>query len=313
MLTSKNRMRPAPLKTMRMQGSVFDNKRILPYLLIVPAGIWLVVTIFYPIVDGVRLSFLDVDIPIQGRHQNFVFLQNYIQMFSSGDFWQSFRITIVYTISFVAGSTILGLATALVMNIRFKGRGAARAAIIIPWAMPYVVAVLVWRWILDYHYGLLNYLLKDLLHLIVQPVNWIGDPTVAIVSVILIAIWKEFPIAALMFLAGLQSVPDELYEAAEVDGAGAWRKFTRVTLPLLRPISLTVILLLTIWGLKRVTVIYVLTKGGPVRATETLVIQSYLEAFNFFHMSYAAAVGTFMLVMSLLISIVYLRIGMGKD
>ncbi len=293
--------------------NVFNNKRSLPYLLILPATVWLGATIFYPILDGIRLSFLNVDIPIQGRKQDFVFLSNYIQMFSREDFWRSARITLVYTVSFVAGSVLLGLATALLMNLRFRARAVARAAIIIPWAMPYVVAVLVWRWILDYHYGFLNFFLKDVLHVIAGPVDWIGDPSVAIVSVIIIAIWKEFPVATLMFLAGLQSIPVELYEAAEVDGAGSWIKFRKVTLPLLRPVSLTVILLLTIWGLKRVTVIYVLTKGGPVRSTETLVIQSYLEAFNFFHMSYAAAVGTFMLVVSLVVSMIYLKIGMGKE
>jgi multiple sugar transport system permease protein len=280
--------------------------------LIIPATVWLGLTIFYPILDGVRLSFLDVDIPIRGRAQHFVFLRNYADMFSRADFWSSFRVTMIYTVCFVVGAALLGLLTALLLNLRFRWRTVARAAVIIPWAMPYVVAVLVWRWILDYHYGVLNFLLRDVLHVVSKPVDWVGNPTLALVSVIGIAIWKEFPIATLMFIAGLQSIPGELYEAAQVDGAGAWARFRNVTLPLLRPVSLTVVLLLTIWGLKRVTVIYVLTKGGPVRATETLVIQSYLEAFNFFHMSYAAAVGTFMLLVSLGISLVYLKLGMGR-
>jgi multiple sugar transport system permease protein len=298
---------------MRRLERFYDNKKILPYLLLVPVALWLAATIIYPILDGIRLSFFDVDIPMEGRKQNFVFLRNYLEMFAREDFWNSCRTTLVYTISFVAGSTVLGMASALLMNIPFRGKAIARAAIIIPWAMPYVVAALVWRWILDYHYGVLNFFLKDVVHLIASPIDWIGNPSVAIVSVIAIAIWKEFPIATLMFLAGLQSVPEELYEAAQVDGANEWMKFTRITLPSIRPITMTVLLLLTIWGLKRVTVIYVLTKGGPVRATETLVIQSYLQAFEFFHMSYAAAVGTFMLIVSLAISILYLKIGMGRE
>jgi multiple sugar transport system permease protein len=294
-------------------GELLNSKKVLPYLLIIPATVWLGLTIFYPILDGIRLSFLDVDIPIRGRAQHFVFLRNYAEMFSRADFWNSLRVTMIYTVCFVVGAAFLGLLSALLLNLRFRWRTVARAAVIIPWAMPYVVAVLVWRWILDYHYGVLNFFLRGVIGAVSKPVDWVGNPTLALVSVIAIAVWKEFPIATLMFTAGLQSIPGEFYEAAQVDGANAWARFRNVTLPLLRPVSLTVVLLLTIWGLKRVTVIYVLTKGGPVRATETLVIQSYLEAFNFFHMSYAAAVGTFMLIVSLGISIIYLRIGMARE
>jgi multiple sugar transport system permease protein len=129
----------------------------------------------------------------------------------------------------------------------------------------------------------------------------------------MITIWKEFPIATVMYLAGLQAIPLELYEAAEVDGANNIRKFFHITLPQLKPVNTIVILLLIIWGLKRVTAIYVLTKGGPAMATQTLVIQSYLNAFSFFKMSYAATIGTFMLVFSLIISIVYLKLTLGRS
>jgi multiple sugar transport system permease protein len=289
---------------------VFNNKKILPYFLIIPTLLWLAFTIFYPIFDGIRLSFFDVKIPIIGRESNFIFLDNYIAMFKNYDFWQSLRVTVVYTVLFVAGTITIGILIALLLNMKFKGRAVVRALVIIPWAMPYVVAVLVWRWMLDYQFGVINYILKDVFHLISTPIEWIGDPKIAIFTVALIAIWKEFPIPAVMYLAGLQTIPRDLYEAAEVDGANPRQRFFHITLPLLKPVNVIVILLLTIWAFKRVIVIYVLTKGGPARSTETLVIQSYLEGFKFFNMSYGAAIGTFMLIVSLFISIFYLRMSL---
>lgn len=290
--------------------NILNNKKILPYILISPVAISLIFTIFYPIFDGIRISFFDIKIPMPGRPANFIGFDNYKEMFSRPEFWGSFKTTIIYTFLFVLGSAILGILTALLLNLDFKGRAIARAAIIIPWAMPYVVAVLVWRWILDYNFGILNYILKDVFHFISEPIAWTSDIRIVLFTVIIIAVWKEFPIATVMYLAALQTVPNDLYEAAEVDGATSFQKFKHITLPMLKSVNYTVLLLLTIWGFKRVTAIYVLTKGGPARATETLVIQSYLEAFNFFHASYGAAIGTFMLVVSLIISIIYLRIGL---
>jgi multiple sugar transport system permease protein len=293
--------------------SIFNNKKILPYILLIPVILWLGFAIFYPIFDGIRLSFYDVKVPMIGKKANFIFLDNYIEMFQRADFRHSLRVTVSYTVLFLVGTVLMGLGTALLLNANFKGRSGARAAIIIPWAMPYVVAVLVWRWILDYHAGILNYILKDVLHLVSKPIEWTLDPKIAIYTVVIIAIWKEFPIATVMYLAGLQTIPRHLYEVADIDGANAIHKFFRITLPLLKPVNVILILLLTVWAFKRVTVIYVLTKGGPARATETLVIQSYLQAFNFFHMSYGAAIGTFMLVVSLIMSIIYLKIGLKSE
>ncbi len=285
-----------------------NNKRTLPYLLIAPVSVWLGLTIFYPILDGVRLSFFDTQIPISGRRSNFVFLANYVEMFSRPEFWHSFRVTLVYTLSFVLGCVVVGFLIAMLLNINFKGRVVARSAIIVPWAMPYVVSVLVFRWILDYNFGFANYVLKDVFHVVAHPIAWITSKNTALFTVIMIAIWKEFPIAAVMYLAGLQTIPEDLHDAARVDGASRLQRLFRITLPLLGPVNRIVILLLTIWSFKRVTVIYVLTKGGPARATETLVIQSYLQAFNFFHMSYSAAIGTFMLAVSFVFSLLYLRL-----
>lgn len=298
---------------MKKLENILNNKKILPYILIFPVTAALLFTIFYPVVDGIKLSFFDVKIPILGKAANFIGFANYKEMFSRPEFWGSFKITIIYTFLFVLGSAVLGVLTALLLNLKFKGRAIARAAIIVPWAMPYIVAVLVWRWILDYNFGVLNFILKDIFHLINKPIAWGSDPRIVLFSVIIIAIWKEFPIATVMYLAALQTVPKDLYEAAEVDGASNRSKFFHITLPMLKSVNYTVLLLLTIWGFKRVTVIYVLTKGGPARATETLVIQSYLEAFSFFHTSYGAAIGTFMLIVSLIISIIYLRIGLRSE
>ncbi len=298
---------------MKRFENILNNKKILPYILIFPVVATLLFTIFYPLLDGIRISFFDIKIPIIGKESNFIGFENYKEMFGRPEFWGSFKTTIIYTFLFVVGSAIFGILTALLLNLEFRGRAIARAAIIIPWAMPYIVAVLVWRWILDYNFGVLNFILKDILHLINEPIAWASDPRIVLFTVIMIAIWKEFPIATVMYLAALQTVPKDLYEAAEVDGASNFKKFIHITLPMLKSVNYTVLLLLTIWGFKRVTVIYVLTKGGPARATETLVIQSYLEAFSFFHTSYGAAIGTFMLVVSLIISIIYLKVGLKSN
>jgi len=291
---------------------LLNNKKILPYLLILPVSIWLGLTIFYPIFDGIRLSFLNIDIPSVGKEADFVFIDNYIKMFNDSVFWHSFRVTLIYAALFVIGTTLISISIALFLNLKFKGRAIFRTLIILPWAVPYVVAVLVWRWILDYNFGIINFILKDVLHIVSENIEWMLNPKIAIFTVVIITIWKEFPIAAVMYLAGLQAIPLELYEAASVDGANNIRKFFHITLPQLKPVNTIVILLLTIWGLKRVTAIYVLTKGGPAMATQTLVIQSYLNAFSFFKMSYAATIGVFMLVLSLIISLIYLKLTLGK-
>jgi multiple sugar transport system permease protein len=282
---------------------------ILPYLLILPTLIWLGSVIFYPIFEGIRLSLYDVKGVMIGEKYVFLGLKNYADVLSDPYFWKSLRITLIYTLALTCGSISIGFVTALILNERFHCRGIARTLFIIPWAIPYVAAILVWRWILDYNFGVLNYFLK-VLHLTSKNIGWYLEPNYALFSVILIAIWKEFPLATVMFLAGLQAIPTQQYEAAEIDGCGYLAKLRFITLPSLSSISKILILLTIIWSFRRVTVIYVLTQGGPSRATETLVIKTFNEAFSFFRMGYGSAIGTTMLILTLIFSAVYMFIFM---
>jgi len=208
----------------------------------------------------------------------------------------------------VTGSYAVGLAGAILLNKPFQGRALARTLIIIPWAVPSVVTVLIWNWMLDTNYGVINYFLQTL-HLIDANLQWRAKPDLAQISVIAVTVWSTYPVALVMLLAGLQSIPRDLYEAAAVDGSNAWQRFRHITWPGLAPVNLVVILLLSLLAFTRVvTIIYVMTAGGPAGATETLPIQTYLQAFKFFRMGYASAIGTVVLVIAVIFSVIYLNV-----
>jgi multiple sugar transport system permease protein len=221
-------------------------------------------------------------------------------------FWASARVTVVYTIGVVVGSYIVGLLCALLLNQAFRLRALARTLIIIPWAVPQVVTVLIWNWMLDANYGVINYLLQTL-HLIDSNLQWRAMPDLAMISIVGVTIWSTYPVSLVMLLAGLQSIPRDLYEAAAVDGSNAWQRFWHITWPGLAPVNAVLILLLSLLAFTRVvTIIYVMTAGGPAGATETLPIQTYLQAFKFFRMGYASAIGTVVLAIAVIFSLIYL-------
>lgn len=235
-------------------------------------------------------------------------IQNYVQLFRDPAFTHSLLVSAVFTGASVAGTYGAGLATALLLHARFPGRGLLGAATIVPWAMPYVAAAMIWSWLLDYQYGLLTYLLS-LAGLVRGRVGWLTDPRLALWAVIVVQVWKLFPLAAVFLLAGLKTIPDEQREAARVDGAGALRTFRHVVLPGLRPITAVLVLLLTIWVFGRsFTVIYVLTGGGPVDATQTLVLLTFQLGFTLFHLNLAAALGTVIMVISGVFALLYWRL-----
>lgn len=273
----------------------------LPYLLVLPALLVLALVYFYPILKGIILSFTSAKFVEQAP---FVGLQNYLRMMNDPDFWYSCKVTVVYSLFYVVGVFGIGLATALLLNAKFKGRPLARTLLIIPYAIPDIAAVAVWTWLFDYQYGVINYILKGL-GLITQPVQWLANPNVAMFAVLLVSIWRLFPFHSLALLSALQGVPEELYESAELDGATGIKKFFYVTLPSISGIMGILILLTIIWSFQRFTIIWALTQGGPSRATESLVIQVYLKAFKYYQMGYAGAIGTVMIVFLMFITIGY--------
>ncbi len=291
------------------------HKRIdlFPYLLILPAFVVIGAVLFYPVLKAIEISFRSYYLPsVAVSGTPFAGLSNYAAIFQSPYFWQALFFTGMYTVCSVVGVYLLALGVALLLNDEFRGRGVFRALAIVPWAVPYVVAALTWIWLFDIQFGVLNSLLLKT-GLSQKAIPWLLDPSWSKVSVTIVTVWKQFPFAAIMLLAALQGIPRELYEAADVDGAGPWRKFRSVTMPGLHNVSVLVILLTSIQVFKLFTVVYLLTGGGPGRATETLVVQTYLEAFSTFDMGRASAIGVVTLVLILLLSYVLIRFGYREE
>lgn len=254
-----------------------------------------------PVLKGLDLSFTDTQLLNPGGG-SYVGLDNYLGLLSSDAFYKSVVTTLVYTLFTVVGSLLLGLASAVVLNRAFPGRVFARAIIIMPWAVPTVAVVLVFRWIFNDSIGIAN---QGLGVLGIGSKGWLTDPGYGMVSVLIATIWKVSPFVMLVILAALQSVPDELYEATQVDGADALSAFKSIVLPFLMPTLRIVGLLMAIWSFRRFEIIWLLTGGGPVDATNTIVINVYRQAFNNSQLGLAAAVGMLGLLLSLIVTVVY--------
>jgi multiple sugar transport system permease protein len=220
------------------------------------------------------------------------------------DLLEGIRLTLLYSVGAIGGEYLLGLGTALALNARFGGRTLARALIVFPWAIPTVVAVVVWLWMLNPDFGVVNYALIQL-RVIRKPIKWISNPSTAMSAVIVTTIWKNYPIATLMLLAGLQTIPKQLYEAANIDGANRLQRFRHVTFPSLAAVNTILLILLLIWGIGKLVFILLMTQGGPAEATETLPMKIYVEAFKYFDLGKAVAIGVLLLAISLALTVLY--------
>lgn len=283
-----------------------SNQR-LALILIAPAAILISVVLFYPILHGVWMSLYDI--PLLGPPPKFVGLSNFATLLMREDFQHAFKVTLGYTAGTVAAAFGIGFLVAILLNAAIFARPIARTLLLLPWAIPEVVAVLVFVWMLDFQWGVVNYLLS-LTGRFPPKIGWLLSPDLALYAVIAVTAWKDYPLASVMILAGLQGIPLELYEAARVDGATSFQEFRHITLPGLRPISAVVFLLLTLYSFKRVALIYIMTAGGPSRSTETLSVLTYLEGFKFFRMGSAAAIGVTMLAVTLVFTLFYYRFAM---
>jgi multiple sugar transport system permease protein len=252
----------------------------LPYLLTLPALLALI-GILYPFVLGVYYTFTNYTLTEPGNIR-LVGFANYIEIFKNIDFWRAFGLTFVFAASVVLIELALGLGVALLLKDAFPGVRILRSFLIIPMMIPPIVSALMWKVILlPTNQGVLNHILGLVR---IRPIAWLGDSSTALVSLILIDVWIYSPFAVMIFLAGLQSMPKEPYEAAQVDGASGWFMFRKLTLRLLMPSIVLVTLFRLIDSLKIFDIIYATTKGGPAGATMTLHIQSYFEAIRWFRM-----------------------------
>lgn len=278
---------------------------VLPYLLLLPAFIAFVLLLLYPIAQAISLSFHYNVLTRPERGTPFIGLVNYRDALGRPEVLESFGRAAGYSAGTVGISVLVGLVTALALHQPFWGRALYRVAIVIPWVVPQVVTALIWVWLLDRQFGVINYLLSWS-GIAVEPIGWLTEKRWAMPAVIVVGGWKEYPMATLMLLAGLQGIPAELYEAAKIDGANAWRRFRDITVPGLAPVAGILILLQLIWSFKSFTYIYLMTQGGPSRATETAVVHVYLQAFKNFNFGLASAIGVLIILVLSAFSGVYL-------
>ena len=276
---------------------------LLGVLLIAPTVLVFCAVIVYPLISAIYLGLFSIYTPtMEGE---WVGLDNYRRLLASGEFWRSLLNNVIWTAGTLALQLIFGILVALMLHRNLVFRAFARSLVLFPYFLSTVVAVLVWRWLFNDLYGVLNHLLMWA-GIVDMPVDWLGTMPNAMVSLILVGAWKYFPFVVIAVLARLQSIPDELYEAASIDGAGAWGRFVDVTLPQLRDVLIVVVLLRTIWDFKEFDLIYLLTGGGPIIGTQTLPLMVYKEAFALNQMGGASAVAVLMMLIMLLFMILYL-------
>lgn len=283
------------------------ERRVFAVGLMAPTVLWMLFVLVYPVYVTIRNSLHRVGAGFD-PHPAFVGLANYAALAGDPIFWHSVRVTALFAAGNLLGSFGLGLLTALLLHERFHGRPLARAVLLLPWALPQVAAVVVWRWLLQTQYGAVNYLLWRV-HLVATPsIQWLVRPNLGLYAVLMAAVWWQYPIATTFLQAGIESVPVDLYEAAGIDGANSWQRFRHITWPGLAHVRKVLLLMLLFWSLGQVIIIWTMTAGGPARATQTLAILVYQRAFSDFQFGSAGALATIVLTIALGIGLVYYRL-----
>ena len=274
----------------------------------VPAWLYVAGFYLYPLVSNVRMGFEDYTVAsFYSGVAPYVGWSNYSTAIQDSEFGR----TVFNTAVFTAGSLLLqfgiGLALAEFFNCKFPLGGVLRSLLLVPWLLPLAVSGTAWRWILDTDSGVLNHVLEDL-HLIGAPIPWLASTHYSLIAVILVNIWVGVPFNMVILYGGLQGIPEELYEAAALDGAGAWRRFRHITLPLLRPVTAVVLVLGLIYTVKVFDVIMVVTQGGPAGSSQTLTTFAYNLSFQQLEFGRGAAVGNLLIVVAVVLAVIYLRV-----
>lgn len=263
------------------------REQITGWLLTLPAVLILLLVYAYPIFRSFWLSLFAQNLGTQLQPE-FIGLANYGRMAGDGRFWQSLWNTSLFTVVAVSLELVLGLGVAIVLNNAFKGRGLVRTIAILPWALPTAVMAVGWAWIFNDQFGVVNDLLQRL-GLIDTGINWLGNPNLAMVSLIVADVWKTTSFAAILLLAGLQSIPDDLYEAYAIDGANPWQMFSQITLPLLMPQVIIVVLFRFAQSFGVFDLVKVMTGGGPAGSTEMVSLYIYSTVMRYLDFGYGAA------------------------
>ena len=259
----------------------------------------------YPLLYTIFISFTELNM-MTGETQ-YKGVENYIQAFTSGEFWNSVWVTLLFTLLSLLIQLPLGVLVALLLNQEFKGRWLLRSVVLIPWAVPTLVNSTLWNWIFNTQYGAANRILMQF-NLISEPIIWFDSPMKAMGVIVFADTWRMLPLYVLMMLASLQTIPQAQIEAAVLDGAGAFSRFRNVILPLIKPMLLVVLVIRTMQALKVFDIIYMLTHGGPANGTMVISYYIYNQSFGFMHFSYGAALAIVVAVISTIITVVYVRI-----
>jgi multiple sugar transport system permease protein/N,N'-diacetylchitobiose transport system permease protein len=259
----------------------------------------------YPLLYSIWLS--GYRVTVLSPVARYVGTDNYVALLTNPNFQASLGRTLYFTVVSLIFQMVLGIAIALVLNTPFPGRNLVRALVLLPWAVPTVVNAVLWQWIYHPQFGALNGVLSAA-GIIDSNIQWLGSPYLAMNMVILADTWKTLPLYIIMFLAALQTVPDELHQAAAVDGAGLWKRFVHVTLPFLKPTMVVVLVLRTMETFRVFDIIFLMTAGGPAGSTTVVGYYAYLEAFRNLNFGAGAAAANIIVFSVAVISLVYLRL-----
>jgi multiple sugar transport system permease protein len=276
------------------------------YLYVLPAIVVMLIVIAYPIYYTVDLSFYNTPPSLQLRDKNFVGLDNYTLILNSDVFWRVTVNTFIWTIVSTGFAFILGLGSALALNGDFAGRGVLRAILIIPWVISAVAASYIWKWIYHSDFGVIGAVLVGL-GLADRPPNFIDSVSTVLPSLIVVNVWREFPFAMIMLMAGLQTVPDQLLRAAKVDGASAWQRFWHVTFPHLQGVSTVTILLLAVANFNSFIIPWIMTGGGPSNASHIWITHIYELAFGRQRWGIASAYSVLLFLIVMTLGYFYVR------
>ncbi|MGP4079244.1 carbohydrate ABC transporter permease [Pseudalkalibacillus sp. R45] len=277
-----------------------------PYLFLLPGCVILGAFIFYPLLQAIWLSFTDYNMIVD---PTFVGTENYQTLFDDDMFWKTLIQTLIYLVGVVPALIILPIFLAILVNQKLKGIGFFRSAYYIPVVTSWVVVGITWEWVYA-EKGVLNYIL-EVVGLINGPVHWLTSEQTALFAVMAVTVWKGLGYYMIIYLAGLQSIPSNLYEAAEIDGANKWQQTIRITIPMLMPSIIIVTVMSSIAAMKVFEEIYIMTGGGPLNSSKTLVFYIYQEAFEKLNMGYASAAGVVLFLITLIFSVINLKL-MGR-
>jgi multiple sugar transport system permease protein len=299
------------LPTPRALFSRATRETLANYAYLLPAAICLGGTVLFPILKAMHMS-LYQNVLIRPQDYKFIGLGNYVRMVNDPTFWLTLKNSFVWVFYSVSLQFLLGFAAALLLNAPFKGRAFYRTINLLPWIIPGVVVALIWEYLYQPNYGPINDILRRV-GVMREPVAWLSNVDLAMPAVVFTNIWRGIPFFAIMILAGLQAIPDDIYEAATVDGADVLQRFWHVTLPMLRPIIVVATATRIIWTFNYADLIFVMTNGGPANATQITSTYTLLQAYTDLDFGYAATLSVILLVIMLVFTALYLKCTKGVE